>query len=606
MRVEHLTDIELQGWLTLFWMGQDGQDVVLREEWDLDVRSSASDVLDGVARLCARHEILRSNFGIDSSGDPVRMVTDPIDFTPPVTIVDSGSPEFAPEIGGAVSDGRYLWQMVLAVDGGAVSSVRLYLRHILADAFGMAVWRTDLSSAILDPEWDPPLPVVGRQFTLTGETGRTGNEQRTAGWAHAPQAVVPVVRSTVPHSHYCAATAVPGLGTELEVLGDDAGVGSTVCAKFAVAWAMSQLSGQSNVLLANVVYTDSFESREIACRTFNVRESISIRAEDTFLSALREMRRNSLDAYMALMECGFSSDIDRDALILQRRGIGGAAPTYFDYIPLQQMAAEVTEIVEGQKQAVSSIGQNMVDCLSPVFILEQLNDSDVRMNILADDKVISRDLALELPFIVYRFVRLARRLSMRVATARELFRDRDRLHVGSRLVANRWVQTDVLRSCLVDAPGVLDATVTVTEDRVRADIVLADGAAVFDVHEFITAHVFADRRICAPDVYRWRTAQCQVSDEWFPGNGAVPRLPCRTRNEEVLVEVMGELHQEKVSNLALTYLGAGGRLRRAPAVVERLRLRGLAGLRREHFETTFSLRMLGTLLRPIDVVTPCS
>lgn len=110
MRVEHLTDIELQGWLTLFWMGQDGQDVVLREEWDLDVRSSASDVLDGVARLCARHEILRSNFGIDSSGDPVRMVTDPIDFTPPVTIVDSGSPEFAPEIGGAVSDGRYLWQ----------------------------------------------------------------------------------------------------------------------------------------------------------------------------------------------------------------------------------------------------------------------------------------------------------------------------------------------------------------------------------------------------------------------------------------------------------------------------------------------------------------
>lgn len=268
---------------------------------------------------------------------------------------------------------------------------------------------------------------------VDGETGRTGNEQRTAGWAHAPQAVVPAVRSTVPHSHYCAATAVPGLGTELEVLGDDAGVGSTVCAKFAVAWAMSQLSGQSNVLLANVVYTDSFESREIACRTFNVRESISIRAEDTFLSALREMRRNSLDAYMALMECGFSSDIDRDALILQRRGIGGAAPTYFDYIPLQQMAAEVTEIVEGQKQAVSSIGQNMVDCLSPVFILEQLNDSDVRMNILADDKVISRDLALELPFIVYRFVRLARRLSMRVATARELFRDRDRLHVGSRL-----------------------------------------------------------------------------------------------------------------------------------------------------------------------------
>lgn len=596
-RCERLSDSEIERWLTLFWMNHAGQSTLLEETWRLGVPSTKDEVAAGLTRLCTKHEMLRSLFDIGPAGHPVRKVVPVKDFVAPVVFVDADAPLRVPEIGGAVSSGKSLWHMVCPVKDGLVHEVRLYLQHILADATGIAVWRTQMDQAIQDPDWD-----CGVRVKSDGEQDENGVDSPASGrrderLARSSQAVVPVIRGDEAHSHFHVSTVLPDLVVELHRMGSAAGVSIAVAAKFLVAWAMAQLSGRPDVLLANVVYPGSFKSEEINCKISNLRELVTVSDDATFIEALTALQAESFNTYQAWADRDYAQEIDRHALMLQKRGIGGIAPVYFDYITAVQQAAPDSGEPTEREQSVNEVGVSAVDCLSPVFIFYQLNDRDIRLEILADENVLDLNLAVDLPGILAEVTQRAGQASLPVSSVKELYPGKFRFRSDVELVGDRWVSLAGVRQLLAEAPGVVHADVEIVGEQLRAELVLAESADVFDVHEFVTCHLFSNRAVCAPDAYFWRTSAGSGRQEWAATREALPLLMCETEEEELLVACIEAFHRARVSNLAETYVQAGGRLVLAPAVAEKLEEHGLTGLRREHFEAPFSLRSLARRLR---------
>jgi hypothetical protein len=597
MRDERLSDAEIERWLTLFWMNQAGQDTSLTEQWSLGRPATEEDVAAGVARLCARHEMLRSRYDIDPDGQPVRRVVPMADFVPPISFVDAGAPRSAPEIGAADSTDRFLWHLVFPVEeDGLVHRVDLHLQHIVADATGVAVWRAHMDQAIQDPDWVCGVRPKGRSGP--SDVDSSADERRDGRLARASQAVVPAVRSRADHSHFEVTTVLPGLVSELHRVGDAAGVSIAVAAKFLVAWAMAQLSGRPDVLLANVVYPGSFKGEEIDCKFANLRELVTVGEENTFRAALNDVQAESFSTYLAWESRDYSREIDRDARMLWKRGIGGIAPIYFDYITAGQQAASHSAGETLWEQSVTEVGTTAVECLSPLFVFRQLNDRDLQLAILADEKIIDVNLAMDLPRILTKAALQAQQVSSPVSAAKELFPDKFRFRSDAELAGGRWVCLADLGDLLAECPGVVHAEVKIADERVLAELVLDASGDVFDVHEFVTCRLSSKRTICAPDTYFWQQAGGSARQEWAATRDALPVLTCRTRNEELLVAAFQECHGEGVPNLAETYVQAGGRLVLAPAVLRRLEEHGLTGLGREHFEAPFSLRGLARLLHP--------
>lgn len=595
-----LTDPELERWLTLYWMAQAGQDPLLQELWRLSRPSTVDEVTTGVARLCARHDLLRSLFAIGPTGHPVRSAVPMDDFVAPISFIDADSPIPTPDVGGAVSSGRLLWHMVFPIRDGLVHEVHLYLHHIVADAVGIEVWRTQLDQAIEDP-----LRTAGADPKSTdkrsGKTGPTSsaNQRRDARLAQAGQAVVPVIRSGEPHPHLRVSTTVPDMAAELRGVSQAAGVSVAIAAKFSVAWAMAQLSGRPDVLLANVAYTGSLKREEINSRVANLYELVTVDDEATFHTALKNLQAESFNTYLAWEEREYSYEIDRRAAMLQKRGIGGIAPVYFDYIATGAQADASGERA-APEQSITEVGVNAVNCLSPVFIFFQTDDRDVRLEILACEEIIDAGLATILPGVLSGVTRLARQGSSPVSTAESLFPADHRHHSDVRLAGGRWVCATDIERLLSQPPGVVHARVEVAGDRVRAELVLDEPTSVFDVHEFTSDHIASHRTLCTPDTYLWRRPGDSAWQEWTATRETLPQLTCETPNEQILIAAIKEFHHDSFSNLAETYVQAGGRLVLAPAVTERLTELGLTGLGREHFEAPYSLRSLAGRLRPLS------
>lgn len=85
---------------------------------------------------------------------------------------------------------------------------------------------------------------------------------------------------------------------------------------------------------------------------------------------------------------------------------------------------------------------------------------------------------------------------------------------------------------------------------------------------------------------------------WTP-DGDRPDLPPATAAERDLCDAIAETHGHTVTDVALTYVEAGGRMVLAPALVEVLRNRGLSGLRRPHVNVPFTLRAVARELTPL-------
>ncbi|MGV9309627.1 hypothetical protein ACWDLG_40215 [Nonomuraea sp. NPDC003727] len=589
----------MERWLTLFWMTQADQTPVLEEHWRLNLPATREQVTAGVSRLCARHEMLRSIFDIEPSGLPVRRVVPMEDFVAPTVFTDADTPFPTPEIGDAVSSGRFLWYMVFLVENDLIHEVQLYLQHIIADAAGFALWRTQMDQAIQGVDWTPQRLAKsdGGHADKSG-TDSPANAHRDERLARSSQAIVPAVRSDAPHSHFQISTVLPGLAVELQRVSDAAGVSVPVAAKFLLAWAMSQLSGRSDVLLANVASTGSLNSEEIGCRISNLYELVTVRDEATFHQALSELQAESFNTYLAWEDRDYSQEVDRRARMLQRRGIGGIAPVYFDYITAVQQSAPLHNETTRPRQIVIEVGANAVDCLSPVFIFYHVNDRDIQLEIRADERVIDSDLAKDLPHILTRLTLLAQQVSLPVSAAKEFFPQKFRNRSDAISVGGRWLSPSGLKRLLAESPDVIHAEVEISGEQVAAELQLAESADIFDVHEFVTCRLFSNRTVCAPDVYFWHKPGRPARQKWTASREALPRLACETENEELLVASIQAFHRDEISNLAESYVQAGGRLLLAPAVVRRLEEHGLTGLGREHFEAPFSLRSLARLLRP--------
>jgi hypothetical protein len=69
---------------------------------------------------------------------------------------------------------------------------------------------------------------------------------------------------------------------------------------------------------------------------------------------------------------------------------------------------------------------------------------------------------------------------------------------------------------------------------------------------------------------------------------------------EALCAAIQTTHGHDPRDVALTYTEAGGRILRAPAVVEHMRRHGFTGLRQEHFTIPCTLRATARLISSQD------
>jgi hypothetical protein len=147
-------------------------------------------------------------------------------------------------------------------------------------------------------------------------------------------------------------------------------------------------------------------------------------------------------------------------------------------------------------------------------------------------------------------------------------------------------------------------------DELVAHVLLEPGTALADVHDHVTASLEERIDVAAPRRYRpmppadgcssqtWWPEVAPADDGWRPAVDQ-PRLAPTTEAERELCAAIRETHGHVVPDVVQTYVGAGGRIILAPAVMEKLRRRGLVGLGQHNFNGPYSLRGMARCLVPV-------
>jgi hypothetical protein len=156
-----------------------------------------------------------------------------------------------------------------------------------------------------------------------------------------------------------------------------------------------------------------------------------------------------------------------------------------------------------------------------------------------------------------------------------------------------WLDLEALDALVAGIQGVRESRVTWDGTLVLAHVSLRAGYTPFDVHEFVLSQLHVHRDIRAPDRYLWMSAH--ENRVWDP-RVDTPFLAPKTDAECSLCDAIGSVHGFEVVDTAKTFIEGGGQLLLAPAVVERLREAGWAGLRRCHFASPFTLRSVARTL----------
>jgi hypothetical protein len=201
------------------------------------------------------------------------------------------------------------------------------------------------------------------------------------------------------------------------------------------------------------------------------------------------------------------------------------------------------------------------------------------------------------------FVEILERMNDEIDAAvdsiEDCFPPQIRLRHETLFVRDSWLDLGALDTLIAGIEGVRESRVTWDGTLVVAHVSLSAGYTPFEVHEFVLSQLHVHRNIRAPDRYIWtraRGAARQYENRVWDPRVDTPFLAPKTDAECCLCDAIGSVHGFEVVDTAKTFIEGGGQLLLAPAVVERLREAGWAGLRRCHFASPFTLRSVARTL----------
>lgn len=588
-----LSPAQQDGWFSLYWREQHGRRRVWQETWSIEPALPGETARAVLSELATHHEILRTTFELGPDRRPVQLVWDPAHFTVPISLVGPDSLLAVPDtdrdwnlIGGAMSR-LPLWHAIVVLRNGEAHAVRLVFDHIVTDGQGLDEWKRQFLALChgwsshnhhaqpLDrPPPPPPDPV------------------RVAALAprRAPQALVPVELAACKGDDF--------YDTEIELrdalplvdrIRRAASVSRHTVLAFVFGWFLSQYSGVDPVLLAECVTPRRRRRGSIDCETVNLFTVFELDRRTTFRTALKTKSAQSLTAYRCSHVCGMGW-VQAYAPLIRERGLGALAPTYFDFIDWEH--AEPTSRAPGAAQvAVKTVNAPaMDDPLAPVLIASAVG-RDLNLHFLSHSSVVPVHVAERLGALFLGLLeRMDEGIDASVGSGEDCFLPELRHSHTAMFVRDSWLELGTVEALVAGLEFVGESTVSWDGALLTAHVSLQPGYTPFDVHEFVLGQLHAYRNIRAPDRYIWMDAVV-----WDPRVDR-PCLTPRTDAERALCDAVGSVHGFEAGDTAKTFLEAGGQLLLAPAVVERLRADGWAGLRRCHFSGPFTLRSVARRL----------
>jgi hypothetical protein len=596
LRVGPLTDSQQAVWLSRYWDMQRGASQVLTKAWLLLPPRPLALLLEALRHLVTKHEVLRTTFALGPDGLPQQTVHDPGAFPLPVSYAEDDDEP------GALSDQPWpdtgpLWHAVLLTRGEDVTAVRFHYDHLVSDGPGLAECCRQLM-AHLHGVVDTARPTQPLDRLRRGPIPRNPADDAEHPVVHARQMLVPITEEIdAEHIDLHTATRIPAISPVLEDVSRRAPVSRAMLCKFFTVWFLCEYADQPDVLLANVLSLREPGDRGIDCRMLNVYEHVRIDASASLSANLEEIRDRTLALYERLERSGAASS-DSGLPILARRGIGGASPVYFNYLTeLEPAGYGRTTAPRGERlihSTRSDVIPRMQDCCAPVVFF-RVDRRDVLIDVLADSRVIPANVAAALGDVLRSLLLAAQeRPDEPLSSFNPLFPAELRAALLPPRVADAWLDLDVLGAVLREAPGVRAAAADCVGSGVVARLQLAPGASVFNVHEFLLERLPSRRDIRAPDRYELGV----TNGSWTPRSPTGPPLAPASDAERVLCSAIAAVHRGAAVNTAGTYADANGRAILAPAVVEELRARGWAGLRREHFDAPVTIRSIARHLVP--------
>ncbi|MCC9306047.1 hypothetical protein LN042_02810 [Kitasatospora sp. RB6PN24] len=604
-----LTLAQRRMWLRSYWRGQGEYFPAWQKSWAVPGGVEVATALDAWAKLAARHEILRTVFLIGPDSEPIQVVLDADGFRPPVSVADAATaePGRSAEAAGPLTVGaafaRPLWSVRLLVADGLVSGVDLVFDHIISDGSGLQNWRQQFLDHCRGR--DVPVRVVqplDREASPARPPAAVAPEDHAA---RSPQIPAPGHgRATTGPRYLLSSTTYRDLLPWVDELCERTAASRSMVFMFAIAWLLNRYSGHPRALFANYVSGRVGRDDGIECQVRPMDIPVEIDDSLSFAEALRAVNSETLHAYQRDLLAGPVPPEHR-ARTAAARGVGFVVPVYFNF---QGHPRADGPVAGPRRQAVVTAREDEWDELGRpwcVVVYVYVKEDEVVLDVDTDVRMLSAGTIHTFADLLPELIRLmAERPSAPVHSADALLPPDFAMPPNSVLLGDTWVNPDAVRRVLESAPGVRAAEARCESGQLRAHLALEVGADLFDIHEHLLSQLRLHLDVAVPQCYLplrldgvpWWPAGADRAG-WSPREAA-PVLPPGTEAEHELCAAIRETHGLDVENLALSYVAAGGRLLRAPAVVEALRRRRLIGLQSYHFTTPWTLRAVARSLRP--------
>lgn len=589
-----LTRSQQRMWLRSTWREIGAPYPALRHTLNFAEPMAVDVVVGAWETLVARHEALRTVFTLGADSRPIQLVFAADGFQLPLSFDDeAGLADYTAERPAVLLSGvgvlTPLWQVRLFLRGEEVSSVCLTIEHIICDGTGVEIWREQFMG--LCHGQDVPVPAMqplDRQAEEEKHRLRFPQDPRrnTAGklLARSPGLLVPAIMSEVPEERYVLLVKrYPGMVPQVDAICAANRVSRSTVFMYALGWLLARYSGRHSVVFSSVFANRLEKDHSIECQMFPVEVLVEFGADSTIRQELRAAHAAALTGYAQHRLPAQSAPFEDHSRETANRGVGVFTPIMYDYVPdAPPGIAEIEERVEWGSEG---------EPFGHIFYVYQ-SDSDFIIGLDSDVVMFPVEVLRRMSEILPRFIDFLAQDGDTPVRAAEVLTPKDfRFSSDCHFIGEDWVRLETVRRLLLESPHVQDAKVTVDDGELNAWLLLGPEGDVHDVHESLLSRLFEHSDAKAPSRY---TLSGETRD-WRP-RAAPPERAATTRAEIELREAIRETHGHAVTNMAQTYLEAGGDLLRTAALVQALRRRGWSGLRQEHFRSPFTLRAIARSL----------
>jgi hypothetical protein len=583
-----LTRSQQDRWLALYWREHSGQERIRTAEWPLEPPLPIAVVTAAIAELVSRHEILRTSFSLGPDGQPVQTVHSVDGFRIPVSVGPDGPP-----LGGPISR-EPPWSMALLVRESLVTTVRLRYKHIVTDAGGLREWRRQLLALCRGADVSPPsVQPLDRPAALA-----RADTPSDPAW-HVPQFLLPV--GTGAAEELATTVRLSGTVGLADAVCRAAGISRPALVLFAVAWFLGRYARQDRVLFADIVAPRRTTDHSIDCQMTEVPVLVELDKHATFAQALSDVQQSTVRAVWDDMRGAVPSRELRAETVARRR-IGGVSPAWFNFLThpypkdLPPVTIDPDECVGVRTDPSAVLG----DPLAPL-VEAHVAGEDLYVHLTADTRILPAAVARSFGPLALRLLEtMAADVTAPVATSDVLLPPEFGTPIHTPTAGVDRVNLMTLTTVLNAAPGVERTVATVEDSIITARLRPNPSCTVFDwfdVHEYVLTQLHHHRDTAAPGRYRLLSDTARRDAHWDPDTQR-PVLAPTTPAEHALCAAIQTTHGHEPRDVALTYTEAGGRILRAPAVVEHMRRHGFTGLRQEHFTTPHTLRATARLISP--------